>query len=366
MNNYNQYLSGLINSFPSYSLSKEDKKLIDKGNIAQWIFHKIIRKRFRKTNINDQTKSEIFTKISNCIKKKKPLHFIVCFGGYKHFWNPSYPEIDWAEVFNIRFMCEYFAPLITVYTPGVQLDYSSDDVIISRMDNYPKKSLDSYARSFENLLSLFSPVFPPNFKISYVRAKNQYDEKKLYKKIDHIFQKYKNRFNKMNPHQRLDHGFYRSSRNIMWDGDQNLTELSENEKKQKIEESKIIEDAYYESDFSLRGEYLTGNNHIPVVLSWGLAQDVRGSILTLGSTHGSTVDFWTGRGILEDRGNQLIRRIVSRNQYNNIKNRLVNYKTTHTFLKNLNQIEIFPGILEIGIQTNISKNPLSRILQIFH
>lgn len=44
---------------------------------------------------------DISQKIQLAVDANEPIYLIIIFGGYKHFWNDSYPHVDWAELFNL-------------------------------------------------------------------------------------------------------------------------------------------------------------------------------------------------------------------------------------------------------------------------
>ena len=291
-----------------------------------------------------QTQKDIFAKVALSIKEEKPLYFIILFGGYKHFWNYSYPEVDWAELFNLRFMGEFLSPILKLHKPGVILDYGSEDVIMTLMDNYPESDLNKYAASFNDLIMFYSRYVPENFKINYVRTGGKYDSRKLREKIIQKLPEKKREWEKLTK-QEKEKKLHRSHRSIMWKGEKDWTNLSSEEKREKIEESKIIEDTFYEIEAEFLGDYFIGDNHIPVVLSWGLTEENFDHWLTLGSTYASVVDFWIGRGIIEDRDGRFIPRIVSQKQYDSIKSKLENVKVNFFALANLQNVEVYRGKL---------------------
>ena len=319
--------------------------MIELGQKAEWITGMLLRKKFRKTKIFEQTQRDILKKVILSIKEKKPLHFIILFGGYKHFWNPSYPEIDWAEFFNLDFMSKFCAPVLSVHEPGVILDYGSEDVIVTLMDNYPEVDLDKYSESFEKLIEFYLKYMPDNFKINYVRTGEKYDSEKLKAKIKEKLSEKKKDWEKLSREEK-EKSLHRSYRSIMWDGKEDWTGLSDVEKEEKVKESKIIEDTFYEVEAEFLGDYFTGDNRIPIVLSWGLTDENIDHWLTLGSTYSSVVDFWIGRGIVEDKGERFIPRIVSREQYNSIKAKLTKAKFDLVPLKNFQYLEVYNGELD--------------------
>lgn len=342
-NDLNLYLKSLL-TFPRYINFQEDEKLIKDGNLEDFITGKLFRKKFRKSKIAENTKEEIIKKVKLSIEGKEPIHIIICFGGYKHFWNPSHPYVDWAELFNLNFLSEYLSPILQNYKPGVVLDYESEDVIIPLIDNYPGSATDSYAESFRELIKIFSRIIPSNFKINSIRSQKQIDEKLLLKRTREIAEEKRKVFDKLSPEEKELH-LHRTPGNILWEGQEDYTKLNKEEKEAKIIESKMLNEAYYDADYEQRKDYFEGSNHIPVVLSWGKTYENATNWLTLGSTFSSMVDFWVGRGIIEKHEDKFVPRIVSQNQYKEIKDKLEVVKTNLIPLKNFESIEIYNGQL---------------------
>lgn len=351
MNKYIEFIKSNLYTFPTYELSADDKKIIQLGQLDKWITKKLLLKRFRKARVEESTRNDIIQKVAISIKENKPIYLIVCFGGYKHFWNPSHPDVDWAELFNLRFMSEFVSPILKAYSPGVILDYESEDVILPLIDNYPEDRLDSYAKSFKKLINIYSKNVPNNFRINYVRSQEQYNTEKLFLRIDEMLPAKWKEWNTLSDKEKSER-LHRTPKCIMWNGKENWTKLSNSEKQQKLEESKLTNETYYEADFEFRGDYFVGGNHIPLVLSWGLCSENVDNWLTLGSTNSSLVDFWVGRGIFEDRGNKIVPRIVSQNQYKNIRNKLESYNfNVDMGMKNFINIEVYKGNLDY-VQNN--------------
>lgn len=59
-------------------------------------------------------------KLIYCFKNKEKIIFTFCFGGYKNFSFPSYPEVDWAELWHLNFLISYLWPVINNYKYGVE------------------------------------------------------------------------------------------------------------------------------------------------------------------------------------------------------------------------------------------------------
>ena len=147
--------------------------------------------------------------------------------------------------------------------------------------------------------------------------------------------------------EQKDNELKRSMRSVFWNGKLDLTQLSEEERQNKVIESRLIELAYYdiEAKAEFLGNYFLEDNHIFVCFSFGLSPDNYDHWLTLGSTYSSIVDFWIGRGILEKNNEGFVNRIVSKRQYNHVKDLLQNVETNFNILplKNFQSIDVIKG-----------------------
>jgi hypothetical protein len=343
MDRIKKYLRQLLTEMPKYPLSIQDQKMLVK-NKALWITQKLARNNFRRGKITEKNQGFILKQVESSLSKEGPIYLIACFGGYKHYWNPSHPFVDWAEFFNLDFMCQYMAPILKVYPPGIILEYESEDVIIPLIDNYPPHALDDYMGSFKKLIQFFSAKLPKNFIIRTIRCQEQYDSIVLFKRIQELFPQRKKQWDKLPP-EIIAKKTHRTPASIMWKGDKDWTKLNEKERQKKIIESKILNEIFYDVDFELRPSYFDSQNHIPLVFSWGIEDLNIDNWLTLGSTKASFVDFWIGRGILEDRETELIPRILSHTQYDAIKDQLESVSVNLLPVPNFDKIEVYKGKL---------------------
>lgn len=327
------YLNNLINTYTEYVLSDEDKKVIERDLIS-FITQKLFLKKFRKQKLFQSTIDDITNKIKSNIEQNKNLYFVIPFGGYKHFWNPSHPEIDWAEVFTLKFLTEWISPVLAVYKAGAVIEFVSEDLVLERMNNYSQESLDKYSKSFKALLEIFNKHLPTNFKFLYTRLGDKFDKNKMLKMVEDKLPKGYERWNSLSEEEK-EIELKRSRRSVI---------LKDKNDIDRIIESRIIELTFYdvEADPEFLGNYFDEDNHIGLCFSFGLSADNIYHWLVLGSTYASTVDFWIGRGILETRENRMVERIVSKEQYFKIKEML---KKTEINLKeisinNLKTIEL--------------------------
>lgn len=93
-------------------------------------------------------------------------------------------------------------------------------------------------------------------------------------------------------------------------------------------ESRLIELAYYDIEArpEFLGDYFTEDSRIGICFSFGLSPDNVTHWITLGSTYASAVDYWIGRGMLEKAEGRFIPRIVSKEQYQRVKDNLQTFQ----------------------------------------
>ena len=97
--------------------------------MSQGIIDRLFLRKYRKYAISQDVKDNVSRKIKNIVENSLPIVFIPSFGGYKHWWSPTYPTIDWAEVFNMKFILQYLAPVYNSYTKApVSIEYESEEV----------------------------------------------------------------------------------------------------------------------------------------------------------------------------------------------------------------------------------------------
>ncbi len=337
-----EYLTSFFAELQEYLPSDDEKKLISR-DVQSFTIQKLFRKKYRKQKLHPSTIEEITKKIAASYADHKPFHFTIPWGGYKHFWNPSHPEPDWAEVFTLRFLTEWVAPVLSVYKPGVIFEFISEDMILPRMNNYPDEVLEQYAKGFSHLLETYRKNVPKNLEIRYFRVGEKYDKEKMVQEVERALPKSWENWDTYT-HEQKEIELKRSRRSVMWKGREDLTGLSDSEKEKRMIESRLIELAYYdvEAKPEFLGNYFSVDNHIGICFSFGLSPDNVDHWITLGSTYASSVDYWIGRGILEERDDSFMPRIVSKEQYEKIKENKETLEVTFEPLpfKNFQTIDI--------------------------
>src|SRR3989339_2158364 len=162
----NDYLIKLLTQI-QFPIQQHEDDVKAKSNIIEFIFSKINRKKFRRKQLSEKSQDVIRNKIKISVEAKNPIHFVVPFGGYKHFWNPSHPEPDWAELFHFRYITEYVLPILQMYNPGVIVEYVSEDLILPRMNNYPDEAIEKYISVFKSILDWYKTYVPKNLQFRF-------------------------------------------------------------------------------------------------------------------------------------------------------------------------------------------------------
>lgn len=305
---------------------------------------KLMRKKFRR-RVGDDVRKTISEKVAACVRDGEPIHLVIPFGSYKHFWNSSHPEPDWAEVIHFLWMTEYVSPILAVHEAGVVLEYVSEDLILPLMNNYPESALDVYATKFRKLIEWYSKYIPDNLQIDFWRVGDRYDAQAIINKVEALLPERRAAFAKLSA-KAQEQELHRSARSVLWRGRDNLTNLTDGQKHQRIIDSRLIELAYYDVEASpeFLGEYFWHGNHICVCFSFGLSPDNdEFGDLTIATSLGSIVDFWIGRGVLKQQADKLFGSIISKDQYENGAPNITTTKVDtdlKTISKNYTEIEI--------------------------
>lgn len=304
------------------------------------------RKWSRKAQFED-AKKYIEEKVDEILNNNLNFLFCFCFGGYKHFWSPTYPEPDWAEVFTIKYLIEYVLPIAETQDKKVNIEFESEEVALTYMNNTPQDGMDKYNNTFKRLIDYINRKITYPVNLSVVLARGFYNKDELLKKMQDYLPEIQERFDNL-PEEEKEIRLKRAETNIMWDGKENLTSISNEERKAIIYNSRTLNEAFLDVDYELRGkEYFEKENLIPLLGSFGLGAGGE-AWLHLASNKSSLVDFWVGMGILEVREDKIIEKTISKKQYEQIKNDLIKVKLNNDLLKisdNYSWIYVYKGKL---------------------
>ena len=338
-----EYINNEVLDFNNFK-----KEVLNGKNYKEKVLNRLFLKRYAKKAQYEDAKKYTEQKVDNTLNSNLPFIFCFCFGGYKHFWTPTYPEPDWAEIFAMKYLMEYVLPIAETYEYGVNIEFESEEVALSYMNNVPQEGLDKYNEIFRNLISYINSKTNKPLKLDVVLAREFYDKDELIEKMYDYVKEVEKRFEDLDEQEKAIR-LKRAETNIKWDGVKDLTNLSEDEKKKFIYDSRILNEAFLDIDYELRGnEYFEKENLIPLVGTFGFGAG--GEIwLHIASNKSSMVDFWAGMGILEIREDKIIERTISQKQFEKIKDKLIKVKIDTELSKlssNYSWIYVYEGKLD--------------------
>lgn len=150
------------------------QKIVSDLELADFIFKSVMNKHFRKYSVTSEYQEKIKTAIKISLEKNDPIKFSFPFGAYKLWRLEETPEVDWAELFTLIYYSTWLTPIAKIYKPGILFDFSSDEVIVERMNNIPINETKSYAKSFNSLLNFLQPYLQKNIKYTLTPIRSFY------------------------------------------------------------------------------------------------------------------------------------------------------------------------------------------------
>jgi len=312
----------------------DDEKLRSLG-LSGYIYSKVTSKKFRKWAIDEASEKQIKKAIDLSVERAQPIKFTYPFGGYKLWRFLSSPEVDWAEFFAIAYYRDYLLPIAAVYGPGVNFCFSSDDIIIERMDNISSKETNDYFDSFSRLLSTFRQFFPDNLKMEIKRVADLYENREEFERDLKVnIGEQLDSWGDMDP-KRKERMIRTSALNINFNGVSNWSSFTEEERLEKMRMGVVLHDAY--GKVPRRVAFVRGEDKVVVFTT------VIPNAVAIGTTKNSITKFWTGRGFLERKENSFSERVVSFDQWNKVK--ALPHETESSDLiplKNFSTVDVYP------------------------
>lgn len=321
------------------NLSSQDNKVLDRvnfiieqksklNNLSQEDINQLLNylSRLLSAKFSGSKQAELaisltIDKLIYCFENKKPIVFIFGFGGYKNYNSPSFPEVDLAELFHMKYMTTFLWPIITTYKYGVCFEYESEEISI-QFNNVPQETTDRYTATFKSLLKYFcDKIYEQNkVKLEYklIVARDLYKPQDLYDKMASYYNEMEKVYEDL-PQEEKEVWFKRAKTNFLVKGTQDYTKSSEEELKKLIVKARITNECFLAADYELRLDFWERPNAISLFGTWGkspCASPTDGG-LHLKSTAASNTDFWIGTGVLKlgKNGEILQEQILSQNQY---------------------------------------------------
>lgn len=264
MNNLEEKVNSYVNNeLLNFNNIKEDT--LNGNSYREKVLNRLFLKRYAKKAQYEAAKEYTTTKVDNILTSNLPFIFCFCFGGYKHFWSPTYPEPDWAEIFTMKYLMQYVLPIAKTYKYGTTIEFESEEVALSYMNNLPQNGLDKYNKVFSDLITYINKKSNYPLNLSLVLARDFYNKDELFTKMDDYISEVQKRFDKLDEEEKKIR-LKRAETNIMWNGVKDLRNISEEERNKYIYASRIANEAFLDIDYELRGnEYFEKENLIPLV-----------------------------------------------------------------------------------------------------
>jgi len=329
-------VSSLLDIVPRSPLTKEEEKLTQAGKLVEVIYNRVTSTKFRKSSIDEGTVNFYKKYLQKAIENNERIRLYFLFGGYKQARLSNAPYPDWAEVFNINLALKAATSIESIYDSGVDVIYRGDEVVTTLIGNYKVSARKAYAKRLNEIMALFNQHIPHNRSINvrYELTSETSPEEKLFKLMDELYPKYKKTFDSLSQEVQ-EQRIQKSYRNQCWDGEKDLTSLSEEERLTKVKWASIMHDVFLEADVKLAEEYF--NNGISISFRKGIP-----GCIHYGSCSSSTVQFWAGEGFLEMRDDRIVPWILSYEQQQKISPKEIVLGDENEFKKvGLNKIRIF-------------------------
>lgn len=332
-----EYLQQRIHSCSKYTLTSQDQKLLDKYGIKEYIFRKLMSKKFRKWSLPESVQDKIKEQINYCVSNSKPITLNLSYGGSKLWRLPTTPEVDWSEFFYIAYHVQYMSPIAKIYGPGIHLDFSSADIAMTAMNNIPREDVDQYDQSLRKLITVFTPHLPKNMTIKASRLRDLFDDEQHF--IDEGEKLRKQAQQRFADDQHYADEFRRGAiQNVQLEGGtEDLLRLSGQElSKVRQRSAEIIEAMYGIPQISKEQD----KRGWIFLLATNLALD--DPMIVTGVTKHSSAKFWAGLGVLVRDEDVFAEYVITPGQWEQIKDN--EHKTVDIdfiSLKNFKQILVY-------------------------
>lgn len=292
----------LKSPFLSETKSKDDKELVEA------IFATLMSKKFRKYSVPEENQKIIKLALEKNIVNQESIHITWPFGGYKLWRLDEAPEVDWAELFTMIYIAKWLKPVCAIYPKGVTFTFWFDEVVISQMNNIPQSDLDTYRKSFTDLLEFIKPWLPENLEFETFLERSQYESNEAFQEGLKIEMENLKKSREANPEPLSDDAIRSIEMNVKLTPEQAKDPLW----REKID---LMHYAYYnlqEKQHRVRPSYTNAN-------ITAFATFFEPNVIPIGTTKTSIARFWVGVGALKRRGDSFIETILSPSQIENTK-----------------------------------------------
>lgn len=151
-----------------------------KEELIEAIFKALMSKKFRKYSANDELKVQVRNAITINVEKNRPINLTFLHGAYKLWRLEEAPEADWAELFSLMYYTNWVKPVCELYEPGVRFDFFVDDYIVNRLDNIPMTDIETYIKSYQELMDFLKQYQPKNLNMTITTVGSQFESEEAF------------------------------------------------------------------------------------------------------------------------------------------------------------------------------------------
>lgn len=275
--------------------------MLDVGDqsLEDAVYAKVMSKKFRKLKPGAPCVELTKKAIELSVKENRPITIFEMFGGNKLWRFEEAPEIDWAELFSLTYFGQWMRLIASVYEPGVEFIYFSQDISVESLNNVPRSETDKYSQTFKQMLDWVQPYLPPNIKFTYQRHYDLFDNPDdYYKELDEAKQQVLKENNGELP--KLD------------DAMKAATELNVKLKPGQNDDPQWREKVELEHQAIFKTKTIQGPSNNPYKI-WTCPTFYEDSVVT-GSTKHSLAKFWAAVGALHTEGDSFYEVVLTPKQ----------------------------------------------------
>ncbi|MDQ6985942.1 MAG: hypothetical protein Q9M91_00900 [Candidatus Dojkabacteria bacterium] len=296
--------------FTEATLTEVDEDLLKNTGLESFIYVKLTTQKFRNAALSKKMKRYIRSVIKDSIEQNRAIHITVPFGGYKHYKNKYYPNIGWAEVFNLIHLLDYVKVISKAYKPGIILEYFYDEIFVERLNKIPQKDLDTYNKNFADLCAHYNELTPSHIDIRYSKISDKVGPEVLHTRFDKAIEKLEKEWDDLGEDAK-NIRLGKARRNYAF----SIEHLSGSQQNEILKEPALIHDAFIFGDWEEGVHWAFENYMIPIGFrytgEWGIG--------IYSSKGGSSVQFWVGHGVLQIVEDKVKPHIYTHKQLEQIK-----------------------------------------------
>ena len=273
--------------------------------LAARIWRILNRSKFRSAPTAPETIKAIQGHIHNQIKANQPIILVYAMGGGRGINTHNFPHADWGEYLHLKFLVESLSPIGKIYEPGVEVRWTLDDYAARIFNNYQPEWQEMYTRGFDAMLEYFNQASGGAIKHIRIPTSTWYPDYDVLR--SKLFSLAQAKVGTDEATEIISQWGKRAANNYY-----NADNLQGDELQQAIEFSTLLNMAWLDYDFEVRGDYLGAG--IPIAHFTALPDS-----LYIQTVPGSNVQFWKANGYLEHKDGHWKSRIATRESWKQLE-----------------------------------------------